>query len=325
MFAWALLRADLLPPLGWLSRWWPAVASLLLFGVAFAAWRRGREPRATEPAVRRDWTQVITATTALGALIFTALSLRATQEQIEVAEQGQITDRYAKAVELLGTPGSEHFQVRLGGIYALERLAADSPRDQQTVVDVLSAFIRATSPWTDRTKPCPPARADIQAAFTAISRRDVSQDPRYPVGSGASPTTTKPIDLRNTCLAELIAFNADLTRMTLVGADLSRADLGHAHGGLVSLVDAKLTGANLRGADLSNFAFLDRADLSDARLTEAKIGPLLTGVNLANADLRGADLSYATLTGVVLTGAKHDDKTNTEGAKYDAATVGAWW
>ncbi|MEU6152997.1 hypothetical protein ABZ816_23655 [Actinosynnema sp. NPDC047251] len=102
MVGWTLLRADLLPSPGWLSRWWPAVASLLLFGVAFAVWRKGRVPRAAEPAVRRDWTQVITAATALGALVFTALSLRAAQEQIEVAEQGQITDRYAKAVQLLG-------------------------------------------------------------------------------------------------------------------------------------------------------------------------------------------------------------------------------
>ncbi|MBB5803124.1 hypothetical protein F4560_002892 [Saccharothrix ecbatanensis] len=94
------------------------------------------EPRPTERAVRRDWPQVITAMTALGGLIFTALSLRATREQIKVAEQGQISDRYAKPVELLGTPGPEHFQVRLGGIYALERLAADSPRDQYDATTV---------------------------------------------------------------------------------------------------------------------------------------------------------------------------------------------
>jgi Pentapeptide repeats (8 copies) len=42
-------------------------------------------------------------------------------------------------------------KIRLGGIYALERIARDSPRDQPTVVEVLSAFIRTPTclAWTD--------------------------------------------------------------------------------------------------------------------------------------------------------------------------------
>jgi len=38
----------------------------------------------------------------------------------ELTEQGQITDRYTKAVEQLG---SDKLDVRIGGIYALERIA----------------------------------------------------------------------------------------------------------------------------------------------------------------------------------------------------------
>ncbi|SDI07591.1 Pentapeptide repeat-containing protein [Actinokineospora alba] len=274
-------------------------------------------------AGRRDWTQTITAVTALGALLFTALSLQATREQIEVSEQGQITDRYAKAVELLGTSGAENFQTRLGGIYALERLAADSPRDQQTVVEVLSAFIRATSPRTDPAKPCPDTPADVEAAFVVITRRTVANDPRRPV---AGLNVASSVNLRHTCLAEMRAFNADLSSMSLVGADLSGSELNRAHGGLISLTDAKLTGTNLSSADLSNFVFLTRTDLSGARLDHAKIGPtMLTDVNLTNADLRGADLRYSTFTNVILTGAQHDKGTNTEGATHDPRTVGAWW
>ncbi|CCH32534.1 hypothetical protein BN6_52700 [Saccharothrix espanaensis DSM 44229] len=40
---------------------------------------------------------------------------------------------------------------------------------------------------------------------------------------------------------------------------------------------------------------------------------------------RRPDQDVARRPGVVLTGAKHDDKTNTTGVKYDATTVGAWW
>jgi len=41
----------------------------------------------------------------------------------ELTEQGQVTDRYTKAIEQLG---SDKLDVRIGGIYALERIARDS-------------------------------------------------------------------------------------------------------------------------------------------------------------------------------------------------------
>jgi hypothetical protein len=90
-------------------------------------------------------TSLITALTAVGALIFTALSLNATRDQVAVAEQGQYTDRYSRTIEQLGQQGEDQLQVRLGAIYALERLARDSPRDQSTIIEVLAAFIRPVS------------------------------------------------------------------------------------------------------------------------------------------------------------------------------------
>ena len=55
---------------------------------------------------------------ALGSLVVARRTYRLTQE-------GQITDRYTKAIEQLG---SDKPDVRLGGIYALERIAKDSPQ-----------------------------------------------------------------------------------------------------------------------------------------------------------------------------------------------------
>jgi hypothetical protein len=63
----------------------------------------------------------------LGSLAITTRTYRLTQ-------QGQITDRYSKAVEQLG---DDKLDVRLGGIYALERIAIDSRRDHPTIVAVL--------------------------------------------------------------------------------------------------------------------------------------------------------------------------------------------
>jgi hypothetical protein len=92
----------------------------------------------------RDWIQIIATAlpglAALIALIFTWQSINATTDatnrQLQVTGQGQVTDRYNAAITNLGDSSVD---VRLGGIYALQRIMQDSPRDQTTVVAVLCA------------------------------------------------------------------------------------------------------------------------------------------------------------------------------------------
>ena len=72
---------------------------------------------------------------AVVALVFTARTFHMSRE-------GQVTDRYTKAIEQLGS--KELLDVRIGGIYALERIARDSPRDHPAVMDVLTAFTAST-------------------------------------------------------------------------------------------------------------------------------------------------------------------------------------
>jgi hypothetical protein len=62
---------------------------------------------------------------AAGALLFTARSFTLSRRTFELTEQGQVTDRYTKAIEQLG---SDKLDVRIGGIYALERIVWDSPK-----------------------------------------------------------------------------------------------------------------------------------------------------------------------------------------------------
>ena len=57
---------------------------------------------------------------------FTAETLRISEKNFQLTERGHLTDRYAKAIEQLG---DDNLDVRLGGIYALEQLATDSPRE----------------------------------------------------------------------------------------------------------------------------------------------------------------------------------------------------
>lgn len=63
----------------------------------------------------------------LGAGLFAAGVLLYTARTFGLSRQGQFTDRYTKAVEQLG---SNKPDVRIGAIYALERIAHESRRDQ---------------------------------------------------------------------------------------------------------------------------------------------------------------------------------------------------
>lgn len=211
---------------------------------------------------------------AAAALVFTARNSILSRRTYELTEQGQVTERYTKAIEQLG---SDKVDVRIGGVYALERIARDSSRDHPTVLEVLTAFIREHSRdmWPVPTSDCEVAerstRPDVQAAVDVVGRRDPEHDIR-PV---------------------------DLARVNLTGANLRGVNLRGAF-----LPDADLRGTDLRDADLSR-AELYRAELSGADLGDANLADAgLAEANLSGADLTGTDLTGALLGGADLTNAK---------------------
>jgi hypothetical protein len=70
-----------------------------------------------------------------------------TYRQLHTAREGQITERYTRAIDQLG---DAELDIRLGGIYALERIARDSAADLVTIGEVLTAFVRGHAPWPPR-------------------------------------------------------------------------------------------------------------------------------------------------------------------------------
>jgi uncharacterized protein YjbI with pentapeptide repeats len=251
-------------------------------------------------------TQLLT----LGAGVFAAAALVYTARNFGLSRAGQVTDRYTKAIEQLG---SKKLDVRIGGIYALERVALDSARDHPTVMEVLTTFIREHSgtqlPQCASDADAAPTRTirpDVQAAVTVVGRRDETRDRRRIVLSGANLAGADLIraNLSSTSLAvqpgflgDLIrlalpranakalvktATNLGLVRTNLIRADLTDAKLVEAHLNRADLVKAVLTGAVLIHADLTR-ANLTRANLTRANLTGAKV----TGIDLTGADLTG--------------------------------------
>ncbi|MEU5432043.1 pentapeptide repeat-containing protein [Streptomyces sp. NPDC020719] len=210
----------------------------------------------------------LTGLLALGALAYTAQTFRVAQQQAATAVQGQVTDRYTKAIEELDADGPGKEDIRIGAMYALERLMGDSPRDHNTVVDVLASFVRHHDKAAgDSAAPSDEALGpgDVQAALTVLGRRDRRGE-------------THRLDLRDIGVAHMDLEQADLYHADLFQADLQKARLAKADLRTASLVAARLQGARLPGADLRR-AHLDGADL--------------TGADLARADLRGTDFTAA--------------------------------
>lgn len=239
---------------------------------------------------------------AAGALIFTALnavlsrrSVELSRRAYELTEQGQVTDRYTKAIEQLG---SDKLDVRIGGIYALERVARDSARDHPTVMEVLTAFIREHSheEWPPSGDPVPRrperlTRPDIQVAATVVGRRDPDRDIRFINLGGAK------------LYGSYLGSSPNFAGAFLIGVDLGAAGLGSANLAGAQLVSAQLNGAFLEDANLAG-ANLMMANLNAAHLQRADFtGAKLNGASLEHAYLGGAVLDHAVLDQTELTGA----------------------
>jgi hypothetical protein len=243
--------------------------------------------------------------------VFLFAGLYSSVQTLNVSRDGQITDRFTKAIEQLGAvdeKGNPKREVRLGGIYALERIARDSDRDYSVIMEILTTYIRGHSPLIEGGTadqinvghPLPPSTQrgvqhpdeDIQAILTVLGRRQQGNDVEI-------------LNLRKTELA-----GADLTRANLSSIDFSGADLRGAllyladcHTGFLTEADlsgaslplANLNRAQLNGANLSG-AILNAANLSEANLTAAN----LNGANLAAANLTGANLHGTNLSGTAL-------------------------
>ena len=72
---------------------------------------------------------------------------KASQDQAETMQRGQLNERYQRGAEMLG---SEILHVRLGGIYALQRLAQEDPKQYRDQIMVLLSVFVDTSRLKDR-------------------------------------------------------------------------------------------------------------------------------------------------------------------------------
>ncbi|MEU3072347.1 pentapeptide repeat-containing protein [Streptomyces laurentii] len=246
-----------------------------------------------------------TVLAATGGVVV-ALGLAYTARTYHLSRRGQVTQRFGAAV---GQLSSEKPEERLGGVFALEHILAESPQEHATVVTVLATYVREHTRRGPRALLAPPdpeadweaalpgwgtePAADVRAAMDVLARRPDRPEPRR-------------LDLRDAHLVglQMREFEFDtrprLTRMFLTRADLRRADLR----------GVDLRGSILNGADLSA-ARLHGAKLAGVGFSRARLcGAGLDGADLLGAEFDGADLREVTgLTAAQLSGVVVDDAT----------------
>lgn len=258
---------------------WLLVFGLLLIagGALFLVWQVPRwqiaRSRAHEPKDELDLEIKARSSVAqiVGGVVL-IIGAFSTVRSFMLARDQQVTDRFTKAVAQLG---EESRAVRIGGVYALERIAEDSSRDRPAVVQVLAAYIRDQRPWEcdyPGHKRCkeraaamhaqlgtPRADLDVQAAVTAL------------LAQSAKIATPHLVDLSNCDLRGLNFTNGNLRNVVL-----NKSYLG----------GAKFAGADLRNAKLAYACIPEYSEFEDAELA---------GFDMAGAMSSGAPILRRTI------------------------------
>ena len=124
----------------------PLVLLVLIAAVAVGVWgmisfwewlRDGPDGLESGSTTVRNLGFVIAGVVALPLAIWRSL---VAQRQADTAQQNLLNERYQQGAEMLG---SDVLAVRLGGIYALERLAAEHPEQYHVqIMQLFCAFVR---------------------------------------------------------------------------------------------------------------------------------------------------------------------------------------
>jgi uncharacterized protein YjbI with pentapeptide repeats len=206
------------------------------------------------------------------------------------ASQRRQNELYVKAVEQLG---SAEAAVRHGGLYALEQVAQDDPKRQQTVVNVICAYLRG--PYTPPSDTAGPRPLGVRRP---LMKSTGPRTPATPPTSIARETQLQEREVRLTAQRILHQhlqpgpapdhprpefwpdIDIDLTGATLTDFSLDYCRIGNASFRSTTFTDdAYFDGAEIGGEALfrgtkfgGEALFRDAVFDGDARFEEAKFG-----------------------------------------------------
>ncbi len=271
------------------------------------------------------YSQNVTSVTPIGAAIGAAVVASAALRQAKTARlrheeqtkadlQRRLTESFSKAAEQLG---NDKLEVRLGGIYTMERISKESPSDYWPVMETLTAFVRERARWKEEEQSVeddvrtdglrypetvlPEIPTDIAAVVSVIVRRDKASIEREAQMGWR-------FNLQGTDLRGANFLNADLRNASFRGAHLQHAFFARANLERATFSQALLENANFFEAKLENVSF-NRAKLQDATFDKANLTRAvfqlanLQGVSFMDAHLEQTHFVRAILINAYFTGA----------------------
>ncbi len=199
-----------------------------------------------------------------------ARSARYAAKQAFISNEVNITERMSKAVEFLG---SEKESARVGAILALERIAADSPRDHHTIFEQLSGFVKQRRFKKD----CEigAVERDILLALNVIGRRRLRKQ--------SSQIDLSQCDFRGIRLRYGFFENVNFFESNFDGASIFDCSFSESN-----LIRASFLGCIIKNSDFSKSKFqnsiLDNARFSDCILkrcdfTRTKVRSMTIGAS----------------------------------------------
>ena len=256
-----------------------------VFSIVFWDWLDGTE---SGSATVRNLGLLVVAIIGLPLAIWRS---RVAERQADTAQRGLLNERYQVGAQMLG---SDLLPVRLGGIYALARLAREHPRDYHTqIMNLLCSFVlhpdkkasevKAHEKHRGRSKGVEnvsserqqPVRQDVQEAMTAIGSRSKAQ-----------------IKIEREEDYHLNLSGAYLVDVSMEGENLTGADLSYANLTKAGLEETNLSGVNMMAANLTDAVLCDAimhgAWLGAANLTRVEMGGC-EGLTQRRLDLARAD------------------------------------
>ncbi len=270
-----------------------------------------------KPGERKDL--VLAAAQVLGGTAL-LLGLYFTWRTLQTNRAGQITERFTRAIDQLGAPdgdGNKRLEVRLGGIYALERIARDSEEDHAPIMEILTAYVREHAPWPPKGlldkpywNPKLAYGSEVPESHRSSERKALKKSPSRDDPDVRAVLTV--LRRRSRYLGNGEAEPLDLHRTNLRGANLRGAHLEGAGLWSTNLMSANLREAHLEGANLAGSSFLI-ANLYRNHLA---------GANLSGTYIRGMDLSKA----LGLTQEQIDQANGDQGTHLpQGLNRPAWW
>jgi len=225
--------------------------------------------------ISRSIAQILAGVFALLGFYLAGRRILSLERQTDVQIQGQLTDRFAKAVEHLGATNSDGTVVMesfFGGVAALERIAIDSERDRQFVLRHLAAYLRRNPLYRDATRR-PEVDAVLETIRVLCARQQDRQRRRLAFPNWLTKTSTwlrlapEPRQQREESAPqrrELDFSGALLPDSTWDGCDLRNARFSRAD----------LRNSSFRGCTLTGAAF-DEVNLTEIDFTGAVGSPSL--------------------------------------------------